>query len=91
MKNFCCEALKNAFGYTDSHFSTTESEQTYLLHSGYNDVPFEKIKRLAEATFVENPEMLRKMPEYPLDKIIRSPMIVQIKYCPFCGKKLNQQ
>ena len=90
MSNFCCDKLQNVFEYVDSHFSMTESGKTYLLNAGYNNVTYDKLKRLAEATFIDDPDILKKMPDYPLDKKIRAPMVVQINYCPFCSKKLSQ-
>ena len=86
-KDFCCGKMENAFSYRNPSFSRTDEGTMFLLKLGYNDVDGAKIKNLAKA--IGDQEIIERAAYYGSDEKFWVPILLPIKYCPFCSTLLN--
>jgi hypothetical protein len=84
MKKMCCRKLKDYIRLEKSNFLSLKSG-IVLLDCGNTRVTVKAIKRLIYAIGPSAKNI--KLPSGPPNKLVKSPLIVPIVYCPFCGKK----
>jgi len=87
MTKYCCPDFKNALAYEKSTLCPA-GRQSYLLQVGFNKVSYQKAARLAKLILTKR--QLSNMPKHGPNEIIRVPVFLPIRHCPFCGKLIKK-
>jgi hypothetical protein len=82
----CCKALKDKIRLRESNFMLLEKSGQVLLNCGDIRIPMKAMERLAAA--IMGAPLSKKLRSLNPNKLIKSPVLIPIAFCPFCGKKI---